>query len=241
MRRSKSLAWSVLWKLFIATLIIFVFHVALKYLSIEVYDQQHGFLFELSNRFDVNDENSVPQWFSQIIFLLIGVSAFLAARFQTVKTSRRLWLAIGFIGLILSLDDVATLHEFVLQSIHNTYFLDISPNLFVNAWLILIPVVLVIAAILAWWNWTLLPRRTFMLLVLGGSIFIIGKVMMDSLANVVDDLFFESGITQGAEKFFQYIGSSIVLYANLQYIEEYHGGRVKKALSYLKSDNPANK
>jgi hypothetical protein len=215
-------------------LLLFLIHLVLKYVSIVMFDQQHGFLFELSNRFDVNDENSVPQWFSQILFLFIGSSALLASYLQTDKSSKRFWLSIGVIGFLLSLDDVATLHEFSLQMIHNTYFLGSEPSFFTNAWWLLMPVVLCVAALLSLWAWRVLPRRTVLLLVLGGSVYIFGKILMDSVANDVADLFLESGIVQGVEKIFQYSGSSIVLYAILDYLSDHHSEVIQKAISQLK-------
>jgi hypothetical protein len=232
--KAKTYPGKVLRTLVLTALVLFSVHVILKYVSIVMFEQKHGFLFELSNRFDVNDENSVPQWFSQIIFLLIGASAFLAARLQKVRSSRRLWLTIGIVGVVLSLDDVATLHEFILQSLHNTFFLDVSPTFLINAWWIFLPLVLVPAVFLAWWSWRVLPRRTVLLLVAGGVVFVAGKILMDSLANNVTDLFLESGLVQGVEKLFQYTGSSIVLYAVLDYLSAHHSTKIKKALAQLR-------
>lgn len=220
--------------LIITSLIIFCIHLVLKFVSIVVFNEQHGFLFELSNRFDMNDENSVPQWFSQVIFLLIGVSALLAAYLQIKKAAKRLWLAIGVIGVLLSLDDVAALHEFILQSIHNTFFLDTKPTFFINAWWLILPVVLIVAGLLTWYAWRLLPRRTILLFIIGGSVFLVGKVVIDSIANNVSDLFLERGVAQGTEKVFQYIGISIFLYANLNYLEAYHSKKIQKAIAQLR-------
>ena len=60
---------------------------------------------------------------------------------------------------------------------------------------------------MAWYSWKLLPRRMVILFVLGGSVFIIGKLLCDSFLNNVSDLFLEPGIVQGIDKVFQYVGS----------------------------------
>lgn len=234
MKNSKSFPFRVLLVLILTTLLLFSVHVILKFVSIVIFDEKHGFLFELSNRFDMNDENSVPQWFSQIIFLSIGVASLLAAHMQREVAKKRLWIAIGILGIILSLDDVATLHEFALQMIHNTFFLDTPPTFSVNAWWILLPIVLIPPLILAWYSWKLLPRRTVVLLILGGTIFVVGKLLLDSLANIVTDLFLERGFIQGFEKVFQYLGSSLVLYAVLDYLQAHHSKRINEALEVIK-------
>jgi len=217
-----------------STAIIFVLHVVLKYISVRIFNEQHGSFFELSARFDVNDENSVPQWFSSLLFLSVGIGALFAAYLQTQKSNRAFWTVTGIIGLLLSLDDAATLHEYVLQNIHNVFFLDTAPSFFVNAWLIVLPFVLVLGAILAWWAWQVLPRRTMILLVIGGMTYVLGKILMDSLANTTTDMFIDRGIMQGLEKIFQYTGISIVLYGIIDYLEQHHGTAIKRAVKELK-------
>ncbi len=213
---------------------LFVVHVVLKYVSIVIFDEKHGFLFELSNRFDVNDENSVPQWFSQMLFLLIGVTALLAGFMEKVRDTKKLWYILAVVGFVLSLDDVATLHEFILQSIHNTYLLDTQPTFLLSAWWVLLPLVLLGSGFLAWRAWTTLPRRTVMLMIAGGLLFVIGKTITDSFANNVSDLFMERGVVQGLEKVFQYTGSILVLFANLDYLERYRTKSITAAMNALK-------
>lgn len=234
MFRSGEFSAKVFRALLLSATALFVIHLTLKFVSIVLFDEKHGFLFELSNRFDVNDENSVPQWFSQMLFLLIAATAFLASRLQTQKAAKKLWLVLAFVGAVLSLDDVATLHEFILQTIHNTYFLDTSPTFFINAWWLFLPVVMIICGFLAWTAWRVLPRRTTLLMVTGGLVFVLGKVIMDSIANSVGDLFLERGLIQGGEKLFQYSGSAIVVYANLDYLQKHHSKKITAALSRLK-------
>lgn len=233
MKKTK-IASKILLILLISTVVAFAVHVLLKYISVVIYNEQHGALFELSARFDVNDENSVPQWFSQLLFMCVGVSALLAAYLSEKKSARILWIVIGVIGVLLSLDDVATLHEFVLQSLHNRFFLDMTPSVFVNAWLLVLPVILIIGGALVYWASKALPRRTMIILAVGGITYVFGKILMDSVANNVTDLFLDSGIMQGLEKIFQYSGISIVLYGILDYLERSHGQQIKRAIKALK-------
>lgn len=231
---SSPYATKILFTLITGVFIIFLIHIALKFISVVIFKEQHGSFYELSARFDVNDENSVPQWFSQLLFLAVGLSSFLAAYLNTQRSARTFWSVVGSIGVILSLDDVATLHEYLLQNLHNTFFLDTKSSFFVNAWLLLLPFLLLIGAALAWWASRVLPRRTMVIIVIGGASYILGKIFMDSLANNVNDMFIDRGIMQGLEKLFQYGGISLVLYGVLDYLERQHGDAIQRAIRQLK-------
>src|SRR5690606_8259973 len=125
--------------------------VLLKYISVVIFAEQHGSFYELSARLDVNDENSVPQWFSQLLFLAVGVSSLFAAYLSKERSKAIFWSTVGVIGVLLSLDDAATLHEYLLQGVHNELFQDVVASFFINAWLVILPFVLLIGAGLAWW------------------------------------------------------------------------------------------
>lgn len=234
MRPNRSL--SVLKFLIMASLLIVLVHVALKYISVAIYNEQHGFLFELSNRFDLNDENSVPQWVTQALFLASGVSAFLAAYMSDRRPVARLWTFIGVLGVILSIDDVATLHEYALQSLHNAFFVDMPPTLVRNSWLVLLPFIVSGVAVLLVWAVRLLPRRTAACMALGSIVFIIGAVVIDSLANTVPERSFTGqGLLGGIEGGLQLVGTAIFFYAIVDYLERHHALAIKKALAALKA------
>jgi hypothetical protein len=231
----KAFPGRVLISFLIVALVLFCIHISLKFISIVIFDEKNGLVFELSNRFDVNDENSVPQWFSQMIFLCIAASAALAGYLAHTAVIRRIWYAMALIGVVLSLDDVANLHEFALQAIHNALFFGRESSFFLSAWWIFLPIVLIPAAVLAWYGWRHLPRRTIALIVLGGVVYVVGKTVMDSLSNNISDLFLDRGVTQGLEKIFQYSGSSIVLFAVLDYLHAHHAKQIKSAMKRLRS------
>lgn len=230
----KTRANTVLLGLCALTLVLVTAHLALKYVSVQIYHEQHGFLFELSNRFDLNDEASVPQWFTQAIFIGIAASAFLAARVTGPKRARKLWYAVALIGLLLSLDDVATLHEFVLQTLHNTFFLDTAPTFTKNSWFVLLPFVL--AGLL----WLLLnmirnfPRGTVALFAFSSVVYICGAVIVDSFANTVAPRdFMNQGVLSAIEGGMQLLGSSLFLYAVIRHLEQHHVSQLRAAAREL--------
>lgn len=232
----KKKAMKILWLLLGLALAVITMHIVLKYISVVMYEEKHGFLFELSNRFDLNDENSVPQWITQALFLAMALGAGLAAYLAKKVSERRLWALIAVGGLLLSLDDVATLHEFILQSLHNTFFLDMPSTFFRNAWFVLLPFVLVAFVWLSVAVVRNLPRRTTIILIAGGMVYLCGAILIDSLANTVAERSFAGqGIYGGIEGGLQLIGSSLFLYGIVDYVEQRHGASIARALKRLRS------
>lgn len=217
------------------TLAIFAVHLFMQYLNLNVYHEQNGLVFELSNRLDLDDESSVPTWFSQTLLFTIGVGALTAAYLQKQKAKRRLWALIGTLGILLSIDEAASLHEFALQSLHNVFFLDTSPTADKNAWVLIIPIILIFALVLAWQSIRLLPKRTVAFFVLGGAVFVAGAVIIDILSiNVEANTFLYQGVMVGIEEFFELLGSIIVLFSIADYIETYHKDDIAETAKRLK-------
>lgn len=206
-------------------------HLTLQYLNLEVFYQQNGQVYELSNRFDFDDESSVPTWISSVLFLSIGAFALLAAYIQSERITRRLWLLIAVIGLVLSIDEIAALHEFVLQTLHVLFFQDDKPSILANAWLVVAPFIVIIMAWLAWKMLQIFPRRTVVLFVVAGIIFLTGAVVVDLFTSVADrETFLNQGIYVGIEEFLELMASALSLYAVVDYVERYSPGSFMSAL-----------
>lgn len=218
-----------------ASLLIVLAHLSLKYVSVVIYNEQHGFMFELANRFDLNDESSVPQWLTHLLFLSISVSAFLALVLDKEKVKKRIWKIIAIAGLLFAIDDVSTLHEFVLQTFHNVIFADTAPTFFRNAWLFILPFVI---AALAWLSLSMFrsfPKRTTFIMTLGGSVFILGAVLVDSfINNLPARSYAEQGLSGALEGGLQLLGMVIFLYGIHDYIESRHSDKLSKAIKELR-------
>ncbi len=234
-RKHQSFSSSLLRILGIATLIIVIAHLLLQFLNLEIFHYQNGFAYELSNRFDLDDESSVGTWFSQALFLAISMGAALAAYLSTVIAVRRLWQFIAIIGLLLSIDEVATLHEFVLQSLHNVFFRDADPTTTNNSWLLVTPFILMAVVWFVWKVSKLLPRRTMLLFATSIFTFLVGAIFFDALASIVDrETFLNQGVIIAIEESLELLGCIIAVYAIADYLEIQHGPRLKSALSNLK-------
>ncbi len=224
------------------TLGLLVLHFGLQYLNWVVFGQQQGQIYELANRFDVDDEVSVPTWYSQILLLFIGLAAFAAAYLSEKKAVARLWAVFGTIGVVYSIDEGSGLHEFVLQTLHVTFFEDASSTKSDNAWLIILPFVLLIAGWLVWSMIRYLPKRTMLLFVLAGFVFLTGAVGIDLLTSVTErESFLHQGILAGLEEALEIFGSIIALYAIVDYIEKIHATQVKAIVTTIKNSRPSHR
>lgn len=234
---SRPVATRLTWWLVVVTMVLLGVHIVLQYLNFVVFGEQQGQIYELSNRFDLDDEISVPTWFSQVLFLMIGAGAWLAAYLQTNKTARGLWSIIAAIGLLISLDEVASLHEFFLQSLHVLFYQDSSPTSSANAWLLITPFVLLAAAWLARQLMRYLPRRIVLLFVAGGAVFLVGAVAFDALTSVVPrNSFINQGVLVAIEETLELLGAIIVLYAIANYLEAKHYKVLSRTVLQLKAD-----
>ncbi len=211
-------------------------HALLQSLNWYVYFQQNGQLYELSNRFDFDDESSVPTWIAQALFLAISATAFIAAYVQKFTAPRRLWVFIGTVSLLFSLDEVASLHEYALQTLHVVAYQDAKPTEYANAWLLVLPFLTLIAGWVTWKIWLHFPKKTLVLFVISGLVFISGAVLIDLFTSVVDrETFLHQGILVGIEETAELLGTSVALYAIIQYLESHYGQRFSAALKQLKT------
>lgn len=211
-------------------------HILLQYLNLAVFDQQQGQIYELSNRFDLDDEASVPTWLSMILYVLLSASAFLAATVQANRSLRRLWLGIGAIGLLFSVDEVATLHEFALQTIHVVVFQNAAPTGLANAWLVIAPFIIVAAAWLLWRMVRVLPRRTIVLFIVAGATFFMGAVITDLLISISSrDNFLNQGVYVTIEETLEFLGIITALYTIVSYIESHNSAALRKLAQQLRA------
>ncbi len=216
-------------------IVLLVVHIGLQYLNLEVYNEKNGAVYELANRFDFDDESSVMTWISQFQLIALSGICLLAAVLEKQKTLKKLWLIPSVLGLLFSIDETATLHEFILQRIHVAFFGDAKPTLMMNAWVIILPFIALFAGLMAWKMFKQLPRVTVGLICLGGAIFLGGAVFVDLITNGLPETpFVAQGILVALEESSELLGVSIVIYAVASYIEQTYGHAVGRAIRQLK-------
>lgn len=215
--------------------VLTVLHLTMQYLNYSVYNEKQGQIYEISNRFDFDDEVSVPTWFSQMLLFAIASCGFLLAYMQRARAPKLFWSLVGGIGVFMSLDEGASLHELVLQIVHLKFLGEVSPVLTDNAWLILLPFIAATALSLLYYMTKLLPRQTIMLCIVGGSIYLGGAVVIDIIYSAsAANTFMHKGVLVAIEEVSELIGSAIILFAFMQYIETTYGSRIGKGLKVMR-------
>lgn len=232
----RTVAKRLLYILLFATSLVIITHLVFQYLNLEVFYQQNGQIYELSNRFDLDDESSVPTWLAQFLFLAIAAAAWLSAYLQNQKRPRRLWTSIAVIGLLFSIDEISALHERLLQTIHVAFFQDNAATTADNAWLVLAPFIVLLAAYLLWMMWRILPKRTIGIFIFAGLVFVGGAMFVDLLANTSErETFLNQGLLVGLEESMELFGCVVALYAIVDYLERKYHTPIRQAIAKLKS------
>ena len=211
-------------------------HLILQYLNLEVYNEKNGAIFELSNRFDFDDEASVNTWFSQFLFILLGVIAFFAAYMEKERVLKVIWFIPGVIATLFSIDETATVHEFLLEQIHVALYKDDAPTVLSNSWVIVLPFILIIGGLFLWQILKHLPKKTVVLIAAGGVIFLSGAVLVDIVTSTIPESpFVAQGIFVALEELGELLGVTAVIYAVSSYVENKHATAVHRAIKALKS------
>lgn len=188
----------------------------------------------------MDDEASLPTWFSQVLFALIAVAAALAVMLEKLRIKRVLWAVISFIGLFLSIDEVAGIHEQALQTIHVLFFQDSGATILDNAWFIVMPFVLLAIFLLGKQMIKHFPLRLITVAGAGLTVFLVGAVGVDVFTQGlnISDLsleFMQQGLFVALEEGLELTGVIIVLYSIMEYIEQHYHKQVIQSIKALRS------
>ncbi len=215
------------------TIILLTLHLAFQHLNL-AYNEKHGQIFEISNRFDVDDEASLPTWFSQAIWLCVAGASIVAAKLASQKSVRKLWLSMALIGVLFSIDEVSGIHELSLQSLHLLFFGLERSSSTLNAWWLVMPVVLVFGV---WFMSKLLKvlhKRQWLIMMFGWLIFLIGAVGLELHGNdIPHNTFMYQGIVTGIEEGLEMLGGIIILYVVLNHLNVHNSRKIKAAWQEL--------
>ena len=129
----------------------------------------------LDRLFDLDREANIPTWFSSMLLFSNAILLGLIATAMTTSRDRwRLhWVALAIVFVMLSLDEVAAIHEKSIHPLRNA--LDLS-GLFYFAWVVPALILLLVFAMLFSRFLLALPRRTCWLFVLAGTVYLSGAV-----------------------------------------------------------------
>lgn len=236
--KSKNYNPKVLLRYLIITVAVFtVIHLTLQYININYLNEQPGNFHELSNRFDFDDEASIPTWFSQLLFLGLAFFAALIAYIERKKKqSYWVWVSVAVIATLGSIDEVSTVHESGLQGLHLIFFNENTPTILANAWIVILPAVLAFFLLFAYKANKVLPSRTLKLFILAVAIYLSGAVGVDILTSSLEslDLFIKQGVFVSIEEAMELLGLSLAIFATTDYLSTHYSRKVSTAVHQLR-------
>lgn len=182
---------------------------------------------ETLHRFSLLRDASMPTWVASVILLVCGVMLAIAAQIASRTRSRQAkgWWLIACIFFLLSMDEVATVHE--LSGILIDRLVPSAAALggvLTYSWVLAaIPLLIVLAVILLPWFLSL-ARPTQILFGTAAVVFVSGAVGMEMLNALLDSSTEENDVpyalTSALEEALEYLGSLIFLYALLTHLRQ---------------------
>ena len=241
---AKKIVRAIVIAVLLITLVSFVARVAMYMWGFE------GYLQPL-RIFDVGEERSIPTWFESIQFLLCSILLAVIAVAKKRRGDRYSshWSVLSIILLLLSLDEVASIHEAIGQQserlLHNiTGFI---PSGAISFFWVVPGAVFVIIVLLAYLRFLAnLPQTTRRLFLFAGALFVLGALgvemltaqVMSSSGSIADWVASSSGgivdrgsassiptilkgLQTSVEEMFEMLGLTAFIYALLAYISSY--------------------
>lgn len=193
----------------------FMYHV----LGVQVMDTLRG-------RFDVDNEISIPTWFSQLLLLIPGVLALVIFRLEHHhnRIISIYWLLLGALFLFLSLDEGAMLHEAFITKFREQTVDTGATGWAIHTWLIPIGGILLLLMVPFVRFVRHLPKRTAVLLAIGLSIFVFGAIIYETLGLIyAHPGFWYQGLNVAIEEGLEMTGAIVVIYTLLDYLKKEPG------------------
>jgi hypothetical protein len=186
--------------------------------------------------FDVGEERSIPTWFESIQFLLCSTLLAVIAVAKKQRNDRYSlhWSVLSIILLLLSLDEVASIHEAIGQQserlLHSTTGL--TPGGAIKFFWVVPGAIFVFIVLLAYLRFLAdLPRSTRYSFLFAGALFVLGLEMLSAQVSSSSEgiaNFFGSaapkimiGLQTCVEEMFEMLGLTAFIYALLAYIRSY--------------------
>jgi hypothetical protein len=228
----KKIVWAMIIAVLIITLVSFAARVAMYMWGVE------GYLQPL-RIFDVGEERSIPTWFESIQFLLCSM---LLAVIAVAKKRRSdhyslHWGVLSVILLLLSLDEVASIHEAIGQQSENLLHsvTGLTPGGAIKFFWVVPGAILALIVLLAYLRFLAdLPRSTRRSFLFAGALFVLGALGLEMLSAQVSsssegiaNLFGSAipkimiGLQTCVEEMFEMLGLTAFVYALLAYISSY--------------------
>lgn len=165
----------------------------------------------LTRLFDLNQELNIPTWYQGI---LLFYSAILLHRIAgKVNSGKKIyWNVLAFIFIILSMDEVSSIHEDISMYVGNYFKLS---GYFFFAWVIIAIPLLIILAIWLFPFIKKLPKQIAVAMVISALIYILGAVGMEMLGGKYAEIYFQHNLQFNTlstiEESFELIGVTLFI------------------------------
>jgi hypothetical protein len=229
---AKKIVRAMIIAVLLITLVSFVARVAMYIWGVE------GYLQPL-RIFDVGEERSIPMWFEALQFLLCSILLAVIAVAKKRRSDRYSlhWSVLSIILLLLSLDEVASIHEAIGQQserlLHSAT--GFTPGGAITFFWVVSGAIFVFIVLLAYLRFLAdLPRSTRRSFLFAGALFVLGVLGLEMLSAQVSSSsegianFFGSaipkimtGLQTCVEEMFEMLGLTAFVYALLAYIRSY--------------------
>jgi hypothetical protein len=194
----------------------------------------HKRLLGLVRMFDLFQEANLPTWYSSTILLCCALLLGLIARikFQQRDRFRWHWLGLTMLFVLLSMDESAMIHETVQWALTRGVE---SSDPYYSIANILYATVLVAVVVLACLRFLAsLPRRTALLFIVGGALFVGGGLVVDYVGEVLRNQHAGANtigyaVVTGIEETMEMFGVIVFIYALLYHLSD-DSGRVRLTL-----------
>ncbi len=201
--------------------------------------------------FDVGEERSIPTWFESIQFLLCSILLAVVAVAKKQRNDRYSlhWGVLSIILLLLSLDEVASIHEATGQQLERLLrsIAGFDPGGAISFFWVVPGAVFVLVVLLAYLRFLVhLPQTTRRWFLFAGALFVLGALGMEMLtaqvmssSGGISDWIVSSsggivdrgsasaiptilkGLQTSIEEMFEMLGLTAFVYALLAYISSY--------------------
>src|ERR671912_780479 len=176
---AKKIVRAIIIAVLLITLVSFVARVAMYMWGVE------GYLQPL-RIFDVGQERSIPTWFESILFLLCSIllAVVTVAKKQRSDRYSLQWGVLSIILLLLSLDEVASIHEAIGQETERLLhsITGFTPSGAISFFWVVPGAVFVLIVLLAYLKFLAhLPQTTRRLFLFAGALFVLGALGIEML------------------------------------------------------------
>ncbi|MDR0887421.1 MAG: hypothetical protein LBM97_01900 [Candidatus Nomurabacteria bacterium] len=184
-----------------------------------------GDLIWLLQVFNIDNEVSLPTWYSTILLFISALGLAYIAMTNKDQKSTKYWWGLSGIMTLASIDEGASLHERIdsLANLIGLRAIDANNTglLFFDWWIFLLPI-LAIVAIFFIKFWLSLPKKTKLLFAASIAIFLIGSVFFEAIGGLIissNELLEANPLVNAAEECFEMFGASLFIYAILDFIQ----------------------